>query len=349
MRSPYAPGGENQIAPAGERTGRIAFAAVALDPEFDQTTASEVGVEILEVVRNNPISGVQVEVGGTALAEFEPPETELIGLGFAVIVLIVALGSVLAMGVTVGVAVTGVGVGLALISIISNVTAVPEAATVIGAMIGLGVGIDYALFIVNRYRERLREGFAPVDAMVISIDTAGRSVIFAGLTVVVSLLGLMLMGLAFVAGLGIAASATVLVTMLASVTLLPAAIGIAKQRTEVTRVRGLAASLFVSLALFALGIGVPDSGAGRRWRCSHRAARRSVCSSAAAAGSGTSREAGPRNVVVPMEPTHPGQAVACRPCGAGDPRSTGSPRARSAPGVLRRAELPDGHDHPRRL
>ena len=255
VRSPYAPGGENQIAPAGARSGRIAFAAVALDAEFDQTTASEVGVEILEVVRGNPISGVQVEVGGTALAEFEPPETELIGLGFAVIVLIVALGSVLAMGITVGVAVTGVGVGLALISIISNVTTVPDAATVIGAMIGLGVGIDYALFIVNRYRERVREGYAPVDAMVISIDTAGRSVIFAGLTVVVSLLGLMLMGLAFVAGLGIAASATVLVTMLASVTLLPAAIGIAKQRTEVTRVRGLAASLFVSLALFGLGIG----------------------------------------------------------------------------------------------
>ncbi|MGH1489877.1 MAG: MMPL family transporter [Acidimicrobiales bacterium] len=255
VESPYASGGENQIAPAGERAGQIAFAAVALDPEFDQTTAGEVGVEILEMVRSNPISDVQVEVGGTALAEFEPPETELIGLGFAVIVLIVALGSVLAMGITVGVAVTGVGVGLALISIISNVMAVPDAATVIGAMIGLGVGIDYALFIVNRYRERLQDGFAPVDAMMISIDTAGRSVIFAGLTVVLSLLGLMLMGLAFVAGLGIAASATVLVTMLASVTLLPAAIGIAKHRTEVTRVRGLAASLFVSLALFLLGIG----------------------------------------------------------------------------------------------
>lgn len=257
VRSPYAPGGENQIAPAGERAGRIAFAAVALDAEFDQTTAGEVGVEILELVRSTPISGVQVEVGGTALAEFEPPETELIGLGFAVIVLIIALGSVLAMGITVGVAVTGVGVGLALISIISNITTVPDAATVIGAMIGLGVGIDYALFIVNRYRERLREGFSPVDAVVISIDTAGRSVIFAGLTVVVSLLGLMLMGLAFVAGLGVAASATVLVTMLASVTLLPAAIGIAQERTEVTRVRGLAVSLCISLALFGLGIGVP--------------------------------------------------------------------------------------------
>ena len=258
VQSPYVPGGERQIAPAGERAGQIAFAVVSLDPEFGQTEAGEVGVEILEVVRNNPIDDVQVEVGGAALAEFEPPETELIGLGFAVIVLIVALGSVLAMGVTVGVAVTGVGVGLALISLISNVTEVPDAATVIGAMIGLGVGIDYALFIVNRYRERLRDGFAPIDAMTISIDTAGRSVIFAGLTVVVSLLGLMLMGLAFVAGLGIAASATVLVTMLASVTLLPAAIGIAKHRTEVTRIGGLTASLSISFALFMLGIGSPS-------------------------------------------------------------------------------------------
>ena len=100
--------------------------------------------------------------GGTALAVFEPPKTEFIGLAFAIIVLILAFGSVLAMGLPIAVALGGVGAGLGLIVILSNVIKIPDFTTFLGAMIGLGVGIDYALFIVTRYREGTpRRPFAP--------------------------------------------------------------------------------------------------------------------------------------------------------------------------------------------
>ncbi|MEM7287750.1 MAG: MMPL family transporter [Actinomycetota bacterium] len=257
VRSPYAPGGAQQISALGADAGRIAYASLALDAELNQTEASETGVEILELLRDNEIPGVQLEVGGAALAEFEPPETELIGLAFAVIVLILAMGSVLAMGITIGVALFGVGTGVGLIILISNVITAPDFAVTIGAMIGLGVGIDYALFIVTRYRESIRQGFVPIDATAIALDTAGRSVIFAGATVVVSLLGLLLIGLEFIAGLGIGAAATVLMTMIASVTLLPASLGLAGDRVEVTRRRGIAMAGFASLALLALGLSIP--------------------------------------------------------------------------------------------
>ena len=133
-----------------------------------------------------------------------------------------AFGSVLAMGLPIGVAVVGVGTGIGLTALLSNVDPMPEFATTIGAMIGLGVGIDYALFIVTRYREAIANGRPPEQALLVAMDTAGRAVVFAGLTVVVSLLGLLIIGLSFVTGLGIAASVTVLSTMVASVTLLPA-------------------------------------------------------------------------------------------------------------------------------
>ena len=122
------------------------------------------------------VDGLTVELGGQAFAEFEPPESELIGLAFAIVVLIVAFGSVLAMGLPIGVALAGVGTGVGLITLLSKVMAVPEFATTLGAMIGLGVGIDYALFIVTRYRERLHAGHENEAALVGAIDTAGRAV-----------------------------------------------------------------------------------------------------------------------------------------------------------------------------
>ena len=115
----------------------------------------------------------------------------------------------------------------------------PDFATTLGVMIGLGVGIDYALFIVTRYREDLHAGASTEDATVIAIDTAGRAVLFAGTTVVISLLGMLLMGLAFITGLAIGAASVVAVTTIASLTLLPALLGFAGDRVELTRWRGL--------------------------------------------------------------------------------------------------------------
>ncbi len=101
------------------------------------------------------IEGVQIEIGGQIFAEFEVPSSEALGLAFAIIVLILAFGSVLAMGLPVGVALAGIGVGTILAGLLSNVLSIPDFATTVAVMLGLGVGIDYALFIVTRYRENL--------------------------------------------------------------------------------------------------------------------------------------------------------------------------------------------------
>ena len=201
--------------------------------------------------------GLQVEIAGDALAPLQAPESEFIGLAFAIVVLIVAFGSVLAMGLPIAVAGAGVGLGSALTALLSNLLAIPEFAVSIGAMIGLGVGIDYALFIVNRYRDGIHGngGSGTSRPMYRAIDTAGRAVIFAGVTVVISLLGMVLIGLPFVTGLAVSAALTVAATMIASVTLLPALIGFVRERIEVTRWRGLLAAALAAVALLGLGLG----------------------------------------------------------------------------------------------
>jgi RND superfamily putative drug exporter len=162
----------------------------------------------------------------------------------------------------IGIAIAGVGAGsFGLVALLTNVFTIPEFAPLIGTMIGLGVGIDYALFIITRYRELTRAGATPEQATVGAMDTAGRAVVFAGITVVLSLLGMLLIGLQFVAGLGIAAAATVFLTLLASITLLPALLGLAHDRIEVTRWRGLIAAGFAALALLGVGLNIPVLGA----------------------------------------------------------------------------------------
>ncbi|MBX7111536.1 MAG: MMPL family transporter [Dehalococcoidia bacterium] len=250
VTSPYSEQGTAQVNP--DRT--VAYASLSLQQDLDFNTTAEYGADMAKI--RPQIDGLTVEIGGGALAEFKPPESEFIGLSFAVVVLILAFGSVLAMGLPLSVAVVGVGTGIGLVSLISNLISMPDFATTIGAMIGLGVGIDYALFIVTRFREGLHAGEGPEQSTVVAMNTAGRAVIFAGLTVVISLLGMLLMGLAFIAGLGIGAAVTVLTTMLASITLLPALLGFARERVEVTRWYGLLAAGFVSLALFGAGLGI---------------------------------------------------------------------------------------------
>lgn len=254
LQSPYDEAGAANVSPAGQ----IAYASMSLPSGTDQIAGQEMGEAIHELIEERAIEeieGVRVEIGGAAFAEFEPPESEVLGLAFAVFVLIVAMGSVVAMGTTIGVAVLGVGIGAMLITLMSNVIGIPDFATTIGLMIGLGVGIDYALFIITRYREALAQGFEPEDATAVALDTAGRAVIFAGATVVVSLLGLLLIGLGFITGLGLGASLTVAVVMCTSITLLPASLGIVQRRVNLTRYRGMAASVFISLALLCIGLG----------------------------------------------------------------------------------------------
>lgn len=267
LTSPYTPEGQSQIAVGGPEAGQIAFASLTLSLEIDQVQAGEYGEEMREEVEtlleaNGLEDDLEVKVGGAYLAGFEPPETELIGLGFAIVILIVAFGSVLAMGVPIGVAVAGVGVGLSIINLLTNVILIPDFAVQIGAMIGLGVGIDYALFIVTRYRNTVAQGYSRYEAVGIALDTAGRAVIFAGLTVVLSLLGMLLIGLSFIAGLGIGAASTVAVTMIASVTLVPALLGMVGDSVEITRVRGIVVAGLIALALVAFGLSQAEIGVG---------------------------------------------------------------------------------------
>ena len=258
--SPYSEQGDGQVARQGPLAGELAYAQVNLAANIDLTESALIGEAIAE--HAPAIEGLEALPGGTALAPYQPPESELIGLAFAIVVLILAFGSVLAMGLPVAVALGGVGAGIAATLLLSNIYAIPDFALSVGVMIGLGVGIDYALFIVTRYRDGTRAGKPPRAATLAAMDTAGRAVILAGTTVVISLLGMLLMGIPLVAGVGLGASVTVLLTMISSLTLLPALLALAQERIEVTRWRGLLTAGFVAAAMLGAGIGFPPLAAG---------------------------------------------------------------------------------------
>ncbi len=247
VTSPFEPGGGNLISPSGT----IAYARLALPENGSRSEEQALGREIRAAGESVPVPpGVQVEYGGDLFVEFELPESEIIGLLAAVIILVLAFGSVLAMGLSIGTALVGLLGGVAFMSISSHLLTMPDFSLQIGAMIGLGVGIDYALFIVTRYREHLHVTDDPEQSTVVAADTAGRAVLFAGVTVMISLLGMLLMGLRFVQGLAIAASITVGVMVLASLTLLPALLGFVGRRIDVTTRAALTALVvFASLAL----------------------------------------------------------------------------------------------------
>ncbi|MBA3280802.1 MAG: MMPL family transporter [Acidimicrobiia bacterium] len=194
VTSPYDAGGAQQVS----EDGTIAFATLDVaDRPFEEL--ADIGTTIRDFGDELPaIDGVQIEYGGDLFGEFELPESEVYGVLAAVVILILAFGSVLAMGLSIGIALFGLGAGTAIVTVLSNALSMPDFTTAMVAMIGLGVGIDYALFIVTRYREALHGGLSVEDAVVEAIDTSGRAVIFAGTTVIISLLGLTLMGLAFV-------------------------------------------------------------------------------------------------------------------------------------------------------
>jgi putative drug exporter of the RND superfamily len=255
IKSPYEQGNENQISQLGDQAGKIAFAEfeAPADASFDET--AQIGRDIKAAMPQ--INGVQIEIGGSAFAEFEVPSSEALGLGFAIIILIIAFGSVLAMGLPVGVALAGIVTGTMIAGLLSNVIAMPDFSSTIGVMIGLGVGIDYALFIVTRFRENLHRGHGVEASTIIAMSTAGRAVLFAGTTVVISLMGMLIMQLSFVSGLAIGAAIVVAMTLLASLTLLPALLGFAGERVEITRWRGLIIAGLVAVALVGAGLGIP--------------------------------------------------------------------------------------------
>lgn len=218
-----------------------------------QTELIALGEEIREIGEPYAVGDLRIEYGGNIFAGFELPASEAYGLLAAIIILVLAFGSVLAMGLPIGTALVGLGVGASLVTVLSHVLPMPDFTTSLVAMIGLGVGIDYALFIVTRYREGIHHGMSVEDSVVNAVDTSGRAVIFAGITVIISLLGLFVMGLAFARGLAIGAVIGVLVMMIASITLLPSLLAMVKHRIDVTtRAALIALSIFVVVTFFAV-------------------------------------------------------------------------------------------------
>ncbi len=239
--------------------GTIAYAQLDIsDRGFEEIT--NLGTEIEDFGDEQAsVEGMEIEYGGDPFAQFELPESEIYGIIAAVIILILAFGSVLAMGLPIGTALFGLGIATALVTLGSHIVEIPDFTTAMVAMIGLGVGIDYALFIVTRYREGLRLGLSVEDAVVESMDTSGRAVLFAGVTVIISLMGLSLMGLSFVQGIAIAASIGVLMMILGSLTLLPALLGWIGTRIDHTTRAALGA---VALGVAGAFFGVVTKQAG---------------------------------------------------------------------------------------
>jgi putative drug exporter of the RND superfamily len=223
VTDPYA----SQGSPSISRDQKIAFAEVQFDVKSGDVPKAV--VDRLEAFGDAADgNGLQIEFGGNVIqfSEFEPPGgAEFVGLLAAIIILLITFGSLLAMGLPILTALFGISISLFLVLLFANFVSVPNFTPQLASMIGIGVGVDYALFIVTRYRQHLNEGMEPELATVLAINTAGRAVLFAGITVVISLLGILLMGFSFVQGIALGGAAAVLVTMIASVTLLPAVLG----------------------------------------------------------------------------------------------------------------------------
>jgi putative drug exporter of the RND superfamily len=207
------------------RDRRIARTTIPLtDKEVRKTEVAP----LVTAVKDASGDGVTLGLGGDVAAKAETPKpgpAESVGVLAAAVILCIAFGSLVAMGLPIVTALMGILGGIALMKLVGYLVPSPDFTVLVAAMIGLGVGIDYALFIVTRYKDSLQDGDEPEAATVKAITTAGHAVLFAGTTVVIALLGLVAMGQRLMTGVAIAASVTVLVTMIAAVTLLPAFLG----------------------------------------------------------------------------------------------------------------------------
>jgi RND superfamily putative drug exporter len=224
--------------PRVSRDGTIALTRLELDrPGLDLpgTTATSL-IELAEAATGG---GVEIELGGPPIRNAqEGGSPEVVGLVAAVVILLVAFGSVVAVGLPIAVALFGLGLSVLLIGVLAAVIDVPGFAPAIAAVVGIGVGIDYALLVLTRFRSALASGRDTHAAVVEAVSTAGRSVLLAGTTVVISFLGLFLLGVSFLYGVALSVSLAVLIVMAAAVTLLPALLAFAGRRVNRLHIPG---------------------------------------------------------------------------------------------------------------
>ena len=205
----------------------------------------EDGEKLIAAAEENSSDGLEIKLGGDPIyAAQEATSPEGIGFLGAAIVLLIAFGSVVAAGLPLAIALVGLGISSGgLILLLANVVDVPDWTTAVSGLIGIGVGIDYSLLVLTRFRAAMKEGKDRHDAVVEAVTTAGRSVIIAGATVVIAVLGLFLTGLPYMYGVAISASLAVLVVMLAAVTLLPALLSYLGPRVDRLRIPFLGRTL----------------------------------------------------------------------------------------------------------
>ena len=218
-------------------SGRIAYADVIYPvPESEIDDASKDHLEAsAEPARD---AGLEVEFSGGVVTEESETNSETAGLMIGFVVIAITLGSLLAAGMPLLTAIIGVAIGTTGLTALSGVINVSETAPVLATMLGLAVGIDYALFILSRHRQNLADGHEPREAAALAVATAGSAVVFAGATVIIALVGLLVIGIPFLNVMGLAAAGTVAVAVLIALTLLPALLGFAGTRmTRSNKVR----------------------------------------------------------------------------------------------------------------
>ncbi|MEU7578394.1 MMPL family transporter [Streptomyces sp. NPDC041068] len=220
VTSPYDAKGAGQVS----ADGRTAYATVTFHEQADDIAEADAQA-VVDTAKAAESTDLQVELGGTAIGLTESKSAEvaeIVGVAVAAVVLFLAFGSLAASALPIATALVSVGTAYAGIVLLGHVMTVADFAPMLGTLIGLGVGIDYALFIVTRHRRGLKRGLSVAVAAERAVATTGRAVVFAGATVCIALLGMLILRLSFLGGVAIAASLTVAFTVAASVTLLPA-------------------------------------------------------------------------------------------------------------------------------
>jgi RND superfamily putative drug exporter len=228
VASPYAAANARQIS----SDGTVAYATVIFDQQVGQNPVSAIKA-VISAAKAADSAQLQVSVGGQDIEQVQRsgsgPSTG-IGIVLALIVLGLAFGALFAAFLPIITALVAIAIGYSLTGLLSHTFSVAQFATILGILIGLGVGVDYSLFIVTRHRNAIKAGRTTEQAASLAVNTAGRAVFFAGLTVCIALLGQFALGLSFLYGVAISATVTVVLTMLASLTLLPALLGFVGMR-----------------------------------------------------------------------------------------------------------------------
>ncbi len=222
VASPYSAQGASQI--SGDQT--IAYATVTFDELANSIPVSAIN-RVITVAQSANSSTVEIQLGGQAIENANKPGVGGLGIGIlaAAAVLIFVFGSLLAAVLPLLTAGFALITGYELMGVLSNAISMPSFSSQLALLIGLGVGVDYALFLVTRYRQAVMRGRPVAEAVIEAVDTSGRAVLFAGMTVCIALLGMLLLGLSFLSGVGIAATIVVAFTVIAALTLLPALLG----------------------------------------------------------------------------------------------------------------------------